>query len=123
LDSEEAYTSMTVRRRRLWLVALAGLVLAGGVWVWAASRAVWINKAASSITIGMSRERVIEILGRPPHLIENLPFLDERLEAWDAIDGRISITFSHQDAVVDGVIVSENLFAKQLRLLRQKLGF
>jgi hypothetical protein len=114
---------MTVRRRRLWLVALAGLVLAGGVWVWAASRAVWINKAASSITIGMSRERVIEILGRPPHLIENLPFLDERLEAWDAIDGRISITFSHQDAVVDGVIVSENLFAKQLRLLRQKLGF
>jgi hypothetical protein len=92
---------MTIRRRRLWLVALAGLVLARGVWVWSASTHVLWVKDVSRIVDGMSRSDVAAALGRPPDHHYQTGYYVDSSEMWEVIDGSIYVQYNRNFRVCD----------------------
>jgi hypothetical protein len=112
---------MTLRRRRLWLVALAGLVLVGGVWVWAGSVALRC-KDADRIKDGMTLEQVVTILGRSPdYRLAESRELKLRSEAWLASDGDIFLVFNADGTVVDRYIVELGFLSCQWWRFRSRI--
>ena len=74
---------MILRRRRLWLVLLAGLALVGGVWVWAA--AVGISTSdVRLIRKGMTRDKVVAFFGRQPDGQDDDPASRAATKKWFA---------------------------------------
>jgi hypothetical protein len=114
---------MTIRRRRLWLVALAGLVLAGGVGLlalqrWAAS-ATWVA-VANRITNGMTKEAVYAILG-PPDIVTGKP---DSVECWEVVDGGIFVTFDRSGEVQGTMVIQDKDWSVTvIKNVRKKIGF
>src|SRR6516165_6850133 len=108
---------MNLPRRRLWFVLLTGLVLAGGVWVWALSCSVWC-KNAERITVGMSRSDVLVIMMKPP--TEHIPDFHadnpaiKMVDRWKVVDGLITVAYDSDQKVVIQEAYSPGFFTCQL---------
>lgn len=120
---------MTIRRRRLWLVMLAGLALAGGVWVWALGVAI-TTKSADRITNGMTRQQVYPLLGGPPNFTgySIIKICDSDTygycaESWEVCDGSVTVIYGDDSKVVHQMILCQGLLPTQIRRLRNKLGY
>jgi hypothetical protein len=84
---------MTIRRRRLWLSIIAGLVLVGGVWSWASSLAakeLWVSQARG-VNVGMTLEETTARIGRPPKIL--FDGKTRKIVRWKAVDGNVFATF------------------------------
>jgi hypothetical protein len=112
---------MTIRRRRLWLVALAGLVLAGGVWVWAISQATSIRDAAR-IEIGMTQNDVFATLGSKPSALHCNNGTRGWIDVWVVFDGHILVQYGSDSKVNFVGTNSEGFFYRQWSRLRSVVG-
>src|SRR5262245_19527673 len=105
---------MTIRRRRLWYLSLAGLVLAGGGCLYlSSSRALWVQDK-ERVTSGMTRDQVVAAFGGPPDV--DLVYM-QRAD-WIAMDGRIFVQFGGDHRVVYCQYSRVNVFVWQFRRLR-----
>jgi hypothetical protein len=115
---------LTNTRRRLRFVLLAGLVLAVGVWWWTARQTLWAHHV-DRVSIGMTLEQVIAVLGRPPDT-DSIMFSSgssgRKPELWLTIDGVIVVTFEN-DQVIDYNSGSMNPIECQYQRLRARFGF
>ncbi len=105
---------MILRRRRLWLVVLVGLVLAAGVWAWTLKNSLSVHDL-DRIAIGMTRQRVIEILGKQP-AAEGTAW-----DIWFANDGTFSVEYDHDGNVSRLEGANYGFFYWQWLLLNNKL--
>lgn len=123
------YHSPMLRSRRLWFVLLAGLVLAGGAWLWTTSLGMLPStKDADRVMDGMTKADVIAILGTPrePFTVINIPQGDRpamwHREFWDARDGVIFIAFDKDGLVFDREVARVGVFRWQWRRIKYQLG-
>src|SRR5262249_35782470 len=89
-DQPATIKPMTLRRRRLWFVLLAGWALAGGVGAGVIATA-GSTKDAERITKGMPREKVHAILGKPMY---DCIVADH----WEVSDGMIQVQYDENDS-------------------------
>jgi len=90
---------MTLRRRRLWVLALIGFVLAGIAFIWLYNVSLstkWVEK----IEIGMTKSQVISLLGRPSDCRWENQRREVDYEQWDVSDGFINVRFNDDDRVI-----------------------
>ena len=110
---------MILRRRRLWLIVLAGLVLAGGAW-WLAISTSLSTRAADRIADGMSRTQVIAMIGRAPDMAF-VTFERNRFDHWYVADGIIMVDYDAAGNVSKREVYSEWTVIWQLRQLITKI--
>jgi hypothetical protein len=112
---------MILRRRRQWLVALAGLVLAASVLVWAFVSANRI-KDDERISIHMTREEVAAVLGKADYECPSPDSPRMTLSYWFALDGFIIVQFHWEDRVASHHAQPENMIVWRTRRLLTRLG-
>lgn len=113
-------------RRRLWLVLLAGLVLAAIVWAWAMTTAK-TTELAKHITNGMTAQQVEDTFGRSPDAFLQLtgrPLADvDHADLWDFCDGYVLVYFDKNSSVIDQRVFSVGILRYQFRRLLDKIGY
>ncbi len=118
---------MILRRRRLWFGVLLGLVLAGGAWLWAATRQS--TTVAVRIVEGMSRDDVYSILGVP----HNSTWIDESFisetyrywriaDWWHLSDGHICVLYRGKGVDGKGVVAKVNVTRESSDIWQSKYG-
>lgn len=121
---------MTLRRRRLWLVAIVGLILAGGVsilWDLAVGTSL-TTKDVGRIKLGMTKIQVYEALGQAKHdgpvifIGNDRKMIDWESDQWSVSDGVIQIWFDRRGVVVHRDSQSFGLAEWQWQRLCFRLG-
>lgn len=111
---------MSLCRRRLWFVALAGLVLVGGVWMWAIGSSLSIMDVGR-IKHGMTRDQVIAAFGRPP-IGKSSVLHGLSGDIWEVSDGEIVIDYGDFGVKSCTIIDEHGFWRCQLKRLRAKFG-
>jgi hypothetical protein len=117
---------MTIPRRRLWFVLLAGLVLAGCVWAWIL-HAVYSTLIVERIAKGMTKAQVEAVMGCSPDffsapILEVSPENYSEIATWNMCDGLVAITFDINGKVIDRQVNNQGILSWQFHRLCAKLG-
>lgn len=107
-----------LRSRRRWFVLLAGLGLAASCWVWAMSTSLQCTDIAR-IKIGMTRDEISAVLGKPPDLRYELSGLVQLMDTWEVSDGSITVEYDIQREVDRKSVECLGVFETQWRRLHR----
>lgn len=107
-----------IRYRRLWLVALAVLLLAEGVWFIAITNSLRICDV-HRVADGMTYDEVVYVLGKRP-VNRTSEWISIIGEIWEAADGEIVVRFGDDGRVIGRMVIDRGLLRGQLKRIQRR---